>query len=61
MKFLKLIVTLVITFLSVFAISFLIDISFISENWMRYTLVVILALLIFLLGMVTAKHYIDEL
>lgn len=61
MKFFKLIVTLVTTFLSVFAISFLIDIPFFSENWIRYALIVILAILIFLLGMVTAKHYIDEL
>lgn len=61
MKILKPIIALVTTLLLVFAISFLLDIAIVNENWMRYAVVVVLTLSIALVGGAVTWQYIKDL
>ena len=57
----KALLTLTITFLLLFALSLLLDTRFISSNWMRYVLVVLMALLILGLGAKIAWQQLKDL
>lgn len=61
MKILKPIIALVTTLLLVFAISFLLDITIIKQNWLRYAVVVILGLSIAIVGGAVTWQFIKDL
>lgn len=61
MKTLKPIITLIITLLLLFAISFLLDIQIIKENWLRYAVVLALVFAVAILGGAVAWAFIKDL
>lgn len=57
----KICYTLAATLLLIFALSFLLDLPFINTNWLRYTVVVFLAIAVFAFGLKIVWQLIKEL
>lgn len=57
----KIVYTIAATLALLFAISFLLDLSIVKANWLRYAVVVLLAAAVFALGVKIAWGFIKEL
>ena len=56
MKLFLIIITVLITLSAIWCISFLLDINLVSENWMRYCVVVLLSLIVLFIGFIVIKQ-----
>lgn len=57
----KILITIFATLLIVFTLSFLLDLPLIANNWLRYTVVVLLVIAVLALGLKMAWQFIKDL